>query len=207
MPAGVHAVGAPAAEGRADSVVLHWSAHPCWPLRHNAGRALALLRAGGRAVLLVRGARQRSYGHALFPTDLSPASLAGLRRAVRTLPGMRFTLLHGYRVSGEGSMRAAGIGDSALDACRRSSERAARAAAGRFAVLASPCAAQVVVHAQRQPWAEALAAHALMARADVLVLPDRRGGVGAGWRRQADLRTLLRRTDCDLLLLPGLDAV
>jgi hypothetical protein len=183
-------------EDHSDAVLLHWSDHPCWPLRHNAGRALAQLRSGARAVLLVRDSRQRSYGHALFPTDLSPASLAGLRRAIRTLPCMRFTLLHGYRVSGEGSMRAAGVGDSALDACRRSSERAARAAAGRFAALVAPCETRVVVLPLRRPWVDAVAAHAAMARADLVVLLEQRGGF------RKDLRTLLRRTDCDLLLLP-----
>jgi hypothetical protein len=35
-----------------------------------------------------------------------------------------------------------------------------------------------------------------MARADLVVLLEQRGGF------RKDLRTLLRRTDCDLLLLP-----
>ena len=157
-------------------------------------------------MLLVRGARQRSYQHALLPTDLSPASLDDVRHAIRTLPPMRFTLLHGCRVSGEGGMRSAGVGDAVLDACRRSSEGAARAAAWRFAAqLAAGDARRLTVRVLvlRQPWTVAVAAHAAMARPDLLVLADRRRGLWRDWCWQADLRALLRRTSCDLLLLPS----
>ncbi|WP_027863582.1 hypothetical protein [Massilia alkalitolerans] len=185
--------------------VLHWQAHPCWPVRHNARRALAALRAGAGAVLLVRAGRQpleRRDGQALFPTDLSPSSLDSLRLAMRTQPRMRFTLLHGCRVGGEGSMRTAGVGDAALDACRRRSEGAARAALWRFAAQLPPREVRPVLMVLRQPWHAAVAAHAAMARPDLLVLADGGGGPWAAWRWRASLRALLARTECDLLLLP-----
>lgn len=186
-------------------LVLHWQAHPCWPVRHNAGRALAALRSGARAVLLARAGRQRPYrqdGHALFPTDLSPSSLGSLRLAMRTLPPMRFTLLHGCRVSGEGSMRTAGVGDDTLDACRRRSEGAARAAGVRFAAQLQPYGVRPLLAVLRQPWYAAVAQHAAMARPDVLVLSAAGVSPWAAWRWRADLRSLLARTECDLLLLP-----
>jgi hypothetical protein len=186
-------------------LVLHWQAHPFWPVRHNAGRALAALRTGARAVLLARAGRQRPYrehGHALFPTDLSPSSLDSLRLAIRTLPPMRFTLLHGCRVNGEGSMRTAGVGDDTLEACRRRSEEAARTAGWRFAAQLRPCEVRPVLAPLRQPWHAVVAAHAAMARPDVLVLADAGGGPWAAWRWRADLRALLARAECDLLLLP-----
>ncbi|MFN3792840.1 hypothetical protein [Massilia sp.] len=188
-----------------EMLVLHWQAHPCWPVRHNAGRALRALRGGARAVLLVRAGRERPYrrdGHALFPSDLSPASLDSLRRAIGTLPPMRFTLLHGCRVSGEGSMRAAGVGEAALDACRRRSEAAARAAGLRFAAQAEGCEVRPLLALQRQPWHAVVAEHAAMARPDVLVLSETASGPWAAWRWRARLRALLARTECDLLLLP-----
>lgn len=186
-------------------LVLQWEAHPCWPVRHNAARALAALRAGARAVLLARPGLQRPYrheGHALFPTDLSPASLDSLRLAMRTLPPMRFTLLHGCRVSGEGGMRTAGVGADTLDACRRRSESAARAAGWRFAAQLRPCEVRPVLALLRQPWHAAIAAHAAMVRPDVLVLAEAGGGPLAAWRWRTQLRALLARTGCDLLLLP-----
>lgn len=185
--------------------VLHWQAHPLWPVRHNAARALAALRAGAGAVLLVRAGRQyqsRQDGHALFPTDLSPSSLESARLAIRTLPRMRFTLLHGCRVRGEGGMRMAGVGAATLDACRRSSEGAARAALWRFAAQLRARQVRPVLMVLRQPWIAAVAAHAAMTRPDVLVLADGGGGPWAAWRRRAGLRALLARTECDLLLLP-----
>lgn len=188
-----------------EMLVLHWQAHPCWPVRHNAGRALAALRAGAPAVLLARAGRQRPWrreGHALFPTDLSPSSLDSLRLAIRSLPSMRFTLLHGCRVSGEGSMRAAGVGEDTLDACRRRREAAARAAGFRFAAQLRPCEVRPVLALLRQPWHAAIAAHAAMARPDVLVLAEAEGGPFAPWRWRTHLRALLARTECDLLLLP-----
>lgn len=186
-------------------LVLRWQAHPCWPVRHNAGRALAALRAGAHAVLLAREGRQRPYrrdGHALFPTDLSQASLDSLRLAIRTLPSMRFTLLHGCHVSGEGSMRSAGVGDETLDACRRRSEGAARAAAARFAAQLRLCDVRPALMVLRQPWYAAVAEHAAMTRPDVLVLSEAGSGPWQAWRWRADLHALLARTDCDLLLLP-----
>ncbi|RZA34202.1 MAG: hypothetical protein EOP92_16890 [Lysobacteraceae bacterium] len=191
-------------------LVLEWQAHPIWPVRHNAARALAALHAGARAVLLARPGRQRPWafdGHALFPSDLSPSSLASLRLAIRTLPPMRFTLLHGCRIRGEGSMRSAGIGDATLDACRRSTEAAARAAGLRFAAQLRSCDLRPALALLRQPWHAAVAAHAAMARPDVLVLADASGGPWARWRWRADLRALLARTECDLLLLPRANAV
>lgn len=194
-----------AASAAGEMQVLHWQAHPCWPVRHNAGRALAALRAGAGAVLLVRAGRQsleRHDGHALFPTDLAPSSLDSLRLAMRTLPRMRFTLLHGCRVGGAGSMRMAGVGDATLDACRRRSEGAARAALWRFAAQLPAREVRPVLMVLREPWHAAVAAHAAMARPDLLVLADGGGGPWAAWRWRARLRALLARTECDLLLLP-----
>lgn len=188
-----------------EMLVLQWQAHPCWPVRHNAARALAALRAGARGVLLARAGRRRPHRHerhALFPSDLSPASLDSLRLAIRSLPPMRFTLLHGCRVSGEGSMRAADVGEDTLDACRRRSEGAARAAGWRFAAQLRPCEVRPVLALLRQPWHAAVAAHAAMARPDVLVLAEAGAGPFAAWRWRAQLRALLARTECDLLLLP-----
>lgn len=192
----------------AGTVVLDWHAHPYCPVSLNARRALRLLRSAGRAVWLAREGRQRGCRHALFPTDLSPSSLASLRQAVRMLPRMRFTVLHGCRVSGEGSMRAAGVGDAVLDACRRRTEGAARAAGYRFAAQLPGAARRLTVRVLllREPWAVAVAAHAAMIHADLLVLADARGGWWEDRRRHADLCMLLRRTDCDLLLLPRADA-
>lgn len=190
-----------------EMLVLHWQAHPCWPVRHNAERALGALRVsdgGARPVLLVRSSLPRPYrgGHALFPTDLSRSSLDNLRRAMGMLPPMRFTLLHGCRVSGEGSMRAAGVGDAALDACRRRSEAAARAAGQRFAAQLEEGEVRPMLALQRQPWHAVVAGHAAMARPDVLVLSQAASGPWAAWRWRAHVRALLARTGCDLLLLP-----
>lgn len=185
-------------------VVLDWHAHPYWPVSLNARRALRLLRSAGRAVWLAREGRQHGCRHALFPTDLSPSSLAGLRQAVRMLPRMRFTLLHCCRVSGEGSMRSAGVADPVLDACRRRTEAAARAAGYRFAAQLPDAARQLTVRVLllREPRAVAVAAHAAMIHADVLVLADARAGWWEERRRHAGLCALLRRMDCELLLLP-----
>ncbi|MCC2973707.1 hypothetical protein [Massilia sp. IC2-476] len=186
----------------ADILALGWRAHRCWPAWRNMRRALAALREGGRAVLLVRAAAARPYGNALFPTDLSPASLESLRCALATLPRMRFTLLHVCRIAGEGHMRAADVGDAALDECRRRVARRARAAGQRFVAQAPSCDARLVLRVARQPWAVTVAAHAAAAAPDVLVLAGVGGGLLEDWRRRADLCTLLRRTTCDLLLLP-----
>lgn len=201
-----HGGGRPARARPAGAVVLRWHAHPCWPVRHNLRQALALLRGGASAVLLVRGEARRAYRHAVFPSDLSPASLAFLRRAMDMLPQAGFTLLHACRVGGEGMMRTAGVGDDTLEACRRRTERAARAACARFAAQAAPgdprrLLARVLL--LRQPCSAAIAAHAAMMRADLLVLDDAGSGLHEGWRRQGAVRALLRRTDCDLLLLGG----
>jgi len=188
----------------AAALVLHWCPHPCWPVSHNLRCALALLRAGASAVLLARSGAGRSYRHVVFPSDLSASSLACLQRAVRMLPQARITLLHACRVSGEGSMRMAGVGDAALEDCRRRAERRARSACSGFAARAAPgdprrLATRVLL--LRQPWAAAVAAHAALARADLLVLGLAGGGPLASWRCKAAMRRLLRRTDCDLLLL------
>ncbi len=183
-------------------LVLGWRKHPCWEAGHNARRALAALCEEDRAVLLVRARAPRPYGSALFPTDLSPASLESLRRAIGTLPRMRFTLLHSCRIAGEGSMRTAGIEDATLDDCRRRVERRARAAGQRFMAQLPPIDARLVVQVTRQPWPVAVSAHARAAPPDVLVLADVRGGCVERWRWRADLGMLLRRTACDILLLP-----
>lgn len=117
---------------------------------------------------------------------------------------MRFTLLHTCRVSGEGSMRTAGVGDAVLDACRRRTEGAARAAGCRFAAQLPDAARRLALRVSllREPWAVAVAAHAATIGAEVLVLADAGGGWWQDRRRRADLCVLLRRTDCDLLLLP-----
>jgi len=181
---------------------LGWHDHPYWPVWHNLRRALASLRGGERAVLLLRSRLRRMYRHALLPTDFSPSSLDGLRRAIRALPPMRFTLLHTCRVAGEGSMRMAGVGDDVLDACRQRKERAARAAGHRYAAQLAPFDTSVSVLVLRQPWAAAVASHAALARPDLLVLIETSGGPCEAWRWRTNLRALLGRTDCDLLLLP-----
>ncbi len=89
------------------TIVLGWQGRRWWPAAHNLGRALALLRGGAQAVLLVRGAPQQEYRRALYPTDFSRASLDRLRQAKRALPQMRLTLLHPCRICGDGQLQAA----------------------------------------------------------------------------------------------------
>lgn len=182
------------------TVVVGWQARRWRPAAFNLGRALAALRGGAQAVLLVRGTGQRAYRHALYPTDFSSASLDGLRQALRVLPRMRLTLLHLCRMCGERRLQAAGVSVDTLDACRRRAEGAARAAGVRFAARAA-CESRLALLMLRQPRTLALAGYANMVRPDVLVLPAGPAGRwrGAMWR--AALRTVLARTDCDVLLL------
>ena len=142
-----------------------------------------------------------AYRHALYPTDFSAASLDSLRRVIGTLPRMRYTLLHACRVAGEGSMRMAGVSDAVREGCRRRAERTARAAGHRFMAQLPPCDVRLVLVSGR-PWTAAVAAHAALARPDLLVLDGIRGGILDRWRWSARLRALSRQTGCDLLLLP-----
>lgn len=183
-------------------VVLGWQPHPWWPVLHNLRRARAV-QDEGKAVLLVRTAALRRWRHALFPTDFSPGSLALLRRAIALLPSVRFTLLHAYRVSGDGILQAAGVGRRALDACFHRAERRARAAGARFARQVEPCDARLLLLARRQSWAGAVADCADSCGADLLVVSDVAGPAWRCWWPGAGLGTLLSRTGCDLLLLPA----
>lgn len=182
--------------------VLGWQDHRWWPVPHNLQRAHAARRAGAQAVLLARATPPRRYRHALFPTDLSSASLALLRLAIGMLPPMTFTLLHARRVGGDGYLQAAGVGLTAVDACLHRAERSARAAGLRFAQQVRPCDTRLSLLALRQPWACAVADCA-NAGADLLVLPDAAEGGWRRWQHRARLRALLSRTACDVLLLPA----
>lgn len=182
------------------TIVLGWEARRWWPAAYNLGRALAALRGGAHAVLLVRGTQQQAYRRALYPTDYSAASLDGLQQAMRALPRMRLTLLHLCRICGEGQLQAAGVSADTLDACRRRAEGAARADGYRFAARAA-CESRMAVLLLRQPWTHAVAGYANMARPDVLVLPGEAPGRWRGLMWRAALRTVLARTDCDVLLL------
>ncbi len=182
------------------TIVLGWQGRRWRPAAHNLGLALALLRGGAQAVLLVRGAPQQDYRHALYPTDFSRASLDRLRQATRALPHMRLTLLHLCRICGDGQLQAAGVSAATLEACRRRAERSARAAGYRFAAGAA-CESRLAVLLLRQPWALAVAGYANMVRPDVLVLAGEAAGRWRGAVRRAALRAVLARTDCDVLLL------
>lgn len=195
----------PVPEAPASPLVLEWEQRPRQSELHNLRRAQGALRATRSPVLLLRRLRPHShpYRHALFPTDLSAASLAQLQLAVRALPQAAFTLLHAVRASGDGYLQAAGVGEEAVEGCRLGAERRARAAGRRFVAQAGPSDLRLAVLALRQPWALAVAGHAGQVEADLLVL----GGTGGGWwtaqQRQARLCALLSHTDCDVLLLPA----
>lgn len=193
----------PAPGAPVNPMVLEWERRPRHAVLHNLRRAQGALRATRSPVLLLRGARPHAYRHALFPTDLSAASLAQLRLAVRALPHAAFTLLHPVRASGDGYLQVAGVGEEAVEGCRLGAERRARAAGRRFVAQAGPSDLRLAVLALRQPWALAVAGHAGQVEADLLVL----GGTGGGWwtaqQRQARLCALLSHTDCDVLLLPA----
>lgn len=183
-------------------VVLDWECPASQPVLHNLLRAQALLRAGGRPVLLRRGPAAGLLRHALFPGDFSPGSLDRLRLAMRALPHARFTLLHLSRASGDGYLQAAGVGDDAVEACRLGAERRARLAARHLAVQAALPGILIEVQALRQPWASAVAAVAREREADVLALEGSSGGWLTRQMRQARLCALLSHTACDALLLP-----
>lgn len=186
--------------------VLDWECPASQPVLHNLLRAQALLRAGGRPVLLRRRPAQRQSHHALhalFPGDFSPASLARLRLAMRALPELRFTLLHLSRASGDGYLQAAGVAEDAVEACRLGAERRARLAARDLAVRAAHPGILIEVQALRQPWASAVAALAWERAADVLAVEGSSGGWLTRQMRQARLCALLSHTTCDVLLLPA----
>lgn len=185
-------------------LVLGWQRHPVWPVLHNLRRAHAAMQGGSRAVLLVRGASRRRYRSALFPTDFSGASMALLRLAVRLLPPLRVTLLHAYRVCGDGYLQAAGVAARTVDACLHGAEHRARARGNRFARQVRPCDTRLLLLALRQSWAGAVAHCAAACEAELLVLAGGAGPLWRQWRQCLRIAALASRTGCDLLLLPAL---
>lgn len=184
-------------------VVLGWHEQRLRAEAANLARLRSLARECAGPVLLVRDSPLRPSRHALFATDFSETSLASLRLALAALPAARFTMLYQARVPGEAQMRTAGVSDRSIDACRHAREARARAGFARFAAALGPQSARLSLGTPREPLAHAILCHASTARFDAIVLCDGPRGTIDGWLWQGSVCAILRRTACDVLMLPA----
>jgi hypothetical protein len=182
-------------------IAMAWQAHPWWPVLHNFNLMRELSRGSMCPTLLVRQPPRRPYAHAVFASDFSCGSLATLKAAARLLPGARITIVHTYQVPGEGHMRAAGVRNDAIDACRRSLEREVKAAYARTAEELAPDGARLTLAMLPRPTGLSVTNYVNAVGADLVILSGSQRWLVDEWCWQARARDLIGKTASDLLMI------
>lgn len=182
-------------------IAAAWQAHEWWPILHNFNLLRDVSRASLKPVLLVRQPARKPYAHAVFPSDFSPDSLNTLQAALRLLPATRLTIVHAFHVPGEGQMRAAGVRDEAIGACRRKAELAAQEAFAALAARLQPRPARLSLVLLPRPTGLAVAEYVNAVDADIIVLSGSQRWLVDDWSWQHRARELIEKTSSDLLMV------
>ena len=190
-----------ASEADPAAIVMGWQAHPWWPVLYNFNLLRDLSRNCMRPMLLVRQEPRRPYAHAVFASDFSEESLETLKLAARLLPGARITIVHTYNVPGQGHMRAAGIRDDAIDACRENLEAELRRAYARTIDELGPASARLSLALLPRPTGLSVTNYVNAVGADVVILSGCHRWLVDEWCWQARARDLIGKTAADLLMI------
>jgi hypothetical protein len=151
--------------------------------------------------LLVRQQAQRPYRHAVFASDFSCESLETLKVAARLLPGVRITIVHTYKVPGEGHMRTAGVRNDAIDACRQTLEREVKTAYARTLEELKPQSSKLTLALLPRPTGLSLTNYVNAVGADLVILSGGQRWLVDEWCRQSRARDLIGKTASDLLMI------
>ncbi|MCS0590271.1 hypothetical protein ACFQ09_02085 [Massilia norwichensis] len=190
-----------ASEADPAAIVMGWQAHPWWPTLYNFNLLRDLSRYAMRPMLLVRQEPRRPYAHAVFASDFSDESLQTLKLATRLLPGARITIVHAYNVPGQGHMRAAGVRDDAIDACREQMESEIRRAYARTVDELGTASARLSLALLPRPTGLSVTNYVNAVGADVVILSGCQRWLVDEWCWQARARDLIGKTASDLLMI------
>jgi len=182
-------------------IAMAWQAHPWWPVLHNFNLLRDLSRSCLCPTLLVRQAAQRPYRHAVFAGDFSCESLETLKVAARLLPGVRITIVHTYKVPGEGHMRTAGVRNDAIDACRQALEREVKTAYTRTLEELKPESSKLTLALLPRPTGLSVTNYVNAVGADLVILSGSQRWLVDEWCWQSRARDLIGKTASDLLMI------
>jgi len=187
-------------------IAIAWQSHPWWPVLHNVGLMRDIARHSMKPVLLVRQAPRQCYAHAVYPCDFSSESVATLSRAIRLMPYTRITVLHAYKVPGEGQMRAAGVKNGAIEHYREGVERDARHAYARMLEELKLDASRLSLALMPKRPHSSCDSYVNAVGADLIILSDSGGWRVDEWCRQSRMRGLVAHTSSDILMVHSLRA-
>lgn len=182
-------------------IAMAWQAHPWWPVLHNFNLMRELSRSCMCPTLLVRQEPRRPYAHAVFAGDFSCESMETLKVAARLLPGVRITIVHTYKVPGEGHMRAAGVRNDAIDACRQTLEREVKTAYAKTLEELQPGSARLTLALLPRPTGLSVTNYVNAVSADLVILSGSQRWLVDEWCWQARARDLIGKTASDLLMI------
>lgn len=157
-------------------------------------------------VLVVRNEPRAAYSRIAVPVDFSDIALRVTETVMWLLPEAHITFLHSYRVAGQGTMLSLGMSDQAIDNCRLQAQRQAQGAFSAFLErLGRPLMKfSLVLTAQSEEVTARAYIHTI--KPDLIVLANGSTTQMSQWLADSTASTVLRDTDCDVLLLQSAQA-
>lgn len=154
-----------------------------------------------RPLLVVRSESQQPYRRILLPVDLSARSLRLLQACRALAAEAQVVLLHVIELPFEGTLRYAGLDDSALAGMRATAEREAGAKLRELAETAGLAAGQMTTLLLHGDPSLAILEQQRLLRCDLVALGKRAQGPLAEALLGSVTRHVLAHTECDVLIV------
>ncbi|HMO47101.1 MAG TPA: universal stress protein [Rubrivivax sp.] len=190
------------ASSRADLLVVGQRRRPAWADLVLGGTAQRLVEACRKPLLVVKQPADAAYRHMLVPTDLSPVSDAAACVAVALSPESGLQLFHACDASGELVVRETEVSESVIRECRAREEAGLIARMRRNMARLGLDSRRIGFALGRGSPVAATLRQAQASGADLLVAAKlRRTRIGS--TVLGSINSLVRRTDCDMLIVPA----